>query len=259
MFSLVLGAIYMGIFGIELYGLLSSLANRISLVRIYAYLSVIAALATVAAGLLDIVVHFTLKQQIISICAQLVNGDELVYYGFFGPIYHTLIQGQEATQYCTDSWNHDSWATIIVFLITAFLAVIFSSIAFGYLHQLADPTSTLNSARAPSSQIRSEGYPSYYNPPYNTAAYNGRYDEQAYGSYYGARNAAPGMPPLGPPPNEEEERDDPFVPPVDGKPPSYSGDGMEFGAGDDKDDPFNVGVPERDVTSQPTGGRQRFT
>ena len=67
------------------------------------------------------------------------------------------------------------------------------------------------------------------------------------------------MPPLGPPPNEEEERDDPFVPPVDGKPPSYSGDGMEFGAGDDKDDPFNVGVPERDVTSQPTGGRQRFT
>lgn len=32
-----------------------------------------------AAGILDIVVHFMLKQQIISTCAQLTNGDELIY------------------------------------------------------------------------------------------------------------------------------------------------------------------------------------
>lgn len=97
----------------------------------------------------------------------------------------------------------------------------------------------------------------YYNPPYNTSMpYNGRYDRPGY---YSARNAAPGAPqyPLGPPPDEEDERDDPFVPPVDGKPPSYMGDG--YGVNDDKEDPFNVGVPERDVTSQPTPvGRDRF-
>ena len=141
------------------------------------------------------------------------------------------------------------------------MGIVFSLIAFGYLHQLVDPTSALNSARAPSSQIRSEGYPSYYNPPYNTnTAYNGRYDAPGYNAYYSARNAAPGAPqyPLGPPPDEHDERDDPFVPPVDGKPPSYMGDG--YGVSDDKDDPFNVGVPERDVTSQPTPvGRDRFT
>lgn len=48
------------------------------------------------------------------------------------------------------------------------------------------------------------------------------------------------------------------MPPMDGKPPNYIGDG--YGMSDDKEDPFNVGVPERDVTSQPTPvGRDRFT
>jgi len=250
----------MGVFAIELYGLLSSVSNRSSLVRIYAYLSILSVLAVAAAGLLDIIVHFMLKQQIINICSELTNGDELVYYGFFGPIYHTVITKQEAVQYCTSSWNHDSWSVIIAFLFTTFLAIMFSAIAFGYLHQLVDPTSPINSSRAPSSQIRSDGYPSHYNPPYSTA-HNGPYGGPApYSAYYGAQNTAAGTRGYGPPPGSPpDERDDPFNPPAEGKPPSYSGNAAGYDVNDDKEDPFNLSVPERDVTSRPTpGGRERF-
>jgi len=256
LYSIALGAIYMGVFAIELYGFLSSLANRSSLVKIYAYLSILSALAVAAAGLLDIIVHFMLKQQIIGICSELTNGDELVYYGFFGPVYHTVITPSEALQYCTDSWNHDSWSVVVAFLFTTFLAIVFSAIAFGYLHQLVDPTSPINSSRAPSNQVRSDEYPPHYNPAYSTT-YNGPYGGQAY---YGAPNTTTGTgrypPPPGSPP---DERDDPFVPPEDGKPPRYSGGPLGYDVSDDKEDPFNLSVPERDVTSRPTpGGRERF-
>jgi len=254
LYSIALGAIYMGVFAIELYGFLSSVANRSSLVRMYAYLSIISALAVAAAGLLDIIVHFMLKQQIIKICSELTNGNELVYYGFFGPIYHTVITPSEAAQYCTDSWNHDSWSVVIAFLFTTFLGIVFSAVAFGYLHQLVDPTSAINSSRAPSNQVRSGEYPSRYNPAYSTA-YNGPYGGQTYSAYPAAETGRYAPPPGSPP----DERDDPFVPPHEGKPPSYSGGATGYDIGDDKEDPFNLSAPERDVTSRPTpGGRDRF-
>lgn len=138
------------------------------------------------------------------------------------------------------------------------LAIVFSAVAFGYLHQLVDPTSPINSSRAPSSQVRSSEYPSRYNPAYSTA-YNGPYGGQAYSSYYGAQNTAADAGRYGPPPGSPpDERDDPFVPPEDGKPPRYSGDATGYDL-DEKEDPFNLSVPERDVTGRPTpGGRERF-
>ncbi|KAF8622390.1 hypothetical protein AX15_007044 [Amanita polypyramis BW_CC] len=264
LFSIVLGAIYMGIFAIELFGLLSAASNRLPLVRTYAYLSAVSALAVVAVGIIDIVVHFSLQNQIISLCSDFTEGEDLVYFGFFGPVYRTNITPSEAQDYCTSLWKHDSWTTVIAFLITSFLAVLFSSIAFSYLHQLLDPASPANSARAPSNQVRLSGYQS--SPAYNVYApsYIRPYDGQPYNTYYGGGNPATGpyAPPPGPPPAHEGyqhgERDEPFVPPADGKPPSYTGYGKEFEASDDKEDPFDV--PERDVTSRPSpGGRERFT
>ncbi|KAK2463344.1 hypothetical protein APHAL10511_004655 [Amanita phalloides] len=264
-YSIALGAVYMGVFGIQLLGFISATLNRTPLVRTYAYASIIAALAVAGAGILDIIVHFTLKNDIINVCSQLTKGNELIYYGFFGPVYHTVINASEAQQYCTNLWNHDSWTDIIAFLLTTFLATLFCSIAFGYLHQLNDPTSPVNSARAPSSQARMSGFPLYYNPPYN--GYNNGphpYGGQPYGEYRGPQgrdgNGATGpyAPPPGPPPNQQE-RDDPFVPPDDSKPPSYGGHGWGMDDKDEKDDPFEPPREERDVTSRPaTGRRDRF-
>ena len=53
------------------------------------------------------------------------------------------------------------------------------------------------------------------------------------------------------------ERDDPFAPPYDGKPPGYvRGDGAGFVRDAGKEDPFDE---ERDVTSRPgIGGDETF-
>ena len=116
-----------------------------------------------------------------------------------------------------------------------------------------DPASPANAARSPAYQGRIQGYqPSYYNPPYNVnTSYNGPYEGQSHNDYYAAHT--PAYVPSGPPP-PMPDRDEPFVPPDDAKPPSYSGNGLGFGAGDHKDDdPFSM--PERDVTSST---RDRF-
>lgn len=255
-YTIVLGAIYMAILVIQIFGFFSAISNRIPFVRSYAYLSIFSTLAVVGAGLLDVVAHFTLKNDIINTCTEVIGGDTLVYYGFWGPVYHTISSTQEAQGYCTDAWSHDSWATILSFIITSIASILFTCIAFGYLHQLMDPTSPVNSARAPSYQARTDGYPSYYNPPYNAynPTYATAYEGQTQNDYYAAQNRgyAPTYTPQGPPP-PIPERDEPFVPPDDHKLPSYSGDGHVLAGIDDKDDPFSV-PDERDVTSRPTGG-----
>ena len=168
---------------------------------------------------------------------------------------------------CRDSWDHDSWALIVGFLILSgklsflsfalssvshvktptVLAVFFSVIAFSYWRQLLDPRSSANASRAPSAQVRSGGFPSHYTP-----AYNNNYDLSVpnlpYQTY--AENQGYGF----------SERDDPFAPPydADGKPPGYVGSGTagDFKGDGKSSDPFADGGPsldERDVTGP--GGR----
>ncbi|PFH50824.1 hypothetical protein AMATHDRAFT_60266 [Amanita thiersii Skay4041] len=236
------GIMYMGVFAIELYGLISAILNKQRLVRVYAYASIISVLTVMAGNLWDIVIHFKLKNEIIKLCSELLDDHEVIYFGLFGPqVYYTISQ-DDANRYCRQAWNHDSWSDIVYFIIISLVSIMFTVVAFSYLHQLMDPTSAANAGRAPSSQARINGYPSYYNPPYNMP-YNGPYDGQHHGYQTGYPQYAP---PPGPPPNVT--RDEPFTPPKDsdwdkdGRPPSYVGDGLGYGAGlknDDKNDPFS--------------------
>ena len=78
-------------------------------------------------------------------------------------------------------------------------------------------------------------------PPYNPGS--------GYGGYTGGYGAGGGY---------THDRDDPFAPPYDGKPPGYVGGGfVEPDAG--KKNPFDDDVGERDVTSRPApGGDETF-
>jgi hypothetical protein len=119
------------------------------------------------------------------------------------------------------------------------LALLFTSVAFGYYRQVIDPSSPANALRAPSNQVRMDIFPSNYNPPYDPGY------QPAYAPAY--------APPAGSPPS-------------DSKPPEYSYAGGDYlGHGIDKDDkkendPFadyeGPSIPrpphfaeERDVTS----------
>ncbi|GBE83496.1 hypothetical protein SCP_0505470 [Sparassis crispa] len=169
--AIVLGAIYVGVCVIEVLGIIAASVQHRFMVRVYALLSVVSSFAIVGAALVRVIVHFILKNDLISECETIVQGDEVFYqFGFWGPTYETKLTLDEATSYCKDSWNHDSFVEIIMLVIELLLSIFFTMIAFAYYRQVLDPTSAANvSRRAPATvtdpALESE-YPSHYNPPY---------------------------------------------------------------------------------------------
>jgi len=254
--SIALGALYMTVFAITCLGIVSAVTQRLVLIRMYSILAGLATLIIIATGLTRVVVHFAWKNDIINECTALSKDKTIVYFGFWGPIRHDVLDAQEAEEWCRSSWDHGSWSEIVAFLIISVLAVLFTALAFSYYRQVLDPSSPANASRAPSNQARVGAYPSHYNPPYNASVPNlpygynsGPYTGQPYYS-----NQSRYAPPAGPPPGH----DDPFAPP-----PGYTGNGKDYGDDKDSKDPFSEfdgqSREERDVTSRPgPGGRDTF-
>jgi hypothetical protein len=225
-FSLVLGILYITVFAFELFGLAATATQRLPLVRLYTMLSFVTVLIATGGGLLDVVVHFTMKNDIIGECANLIQGDDVVFYpfGFFGPVSHSVVSPEDAQDWCSSEWNHDSWADIVELLILILVSVVFSLFAYGYYRQLLDPTSSANVVRTP---LRS-GFPTHYNPAFDASVPSLGYQ---YGPGYGPQPYGQFPPPPGPPPAMEG---------TDGKPPGYSG-GPDYGYEVDdkaKENPF---------------------
>ncbi|KAJ6613612.1 hypothetical protein B0H10DRAFT_218179 [Mycena sp. CBHHK59/15] len=261
-FAIALGAIYMALTAIETFGVIAAVTQRLPLIRMFAILSGVAILITAAAGITEVVVHFTSKSDILKECTNLTSGSNLAIYpfGLFGPSRHETLDAQDAADWCRSAYDRASWQDIVSLLVTIFLACSFAVLALGYYRQMLDPTSPANALRAPSNQARMNNFPSHYNPPYNASVpnlgygYNAPYAGAPYAGapYTGGQTYAP---PPGPPP----PRDAPFAPP-ESKPPGYTGSGAGYGA-DDKENPFADfdEREERDVTSRPApGGRDTF-
>jgi len=243
--SIALGVLYLVGTLIEGFGVFSAFTQRLALVRLYAWGSVLAVLIAIGSSLLRTIMHFTLKNDLIRECTDVATGLRVTYsYGIWGPRTSRTLTPAEAANWCNSAWSHDSFTEIITFLIMGFLSILFASIAFGYYRQLLDPTSPANFLRAPSNQVRMGLYPAPYSPSYAHPA---------------------GMPNLGynypPPPGAPHDRDEGFVPPYDdAKLPGYgAGIGRDDKLDQDKrDDGFRGGPSspvERDVTSSAARGR----
>ncbi|KAJ7201064.1 hypothetical protein GGX14DRAFT_658911 [Mycena pura] len=244
LFSVVLGAVYMVIFVIELLGFTAALLQRLALVRLYAYGSLVALGLTVAGGIFQVVVHFTAKSDILKVCTDLTDGTTFAVYpfGFGGPSRHDTLDADDAASWCNDAYNRDSWQSIVTLLVTILLWGSFSVLAWGYYRQVLDPTSVANFVRPSRS-----GYPSHYNPPYNASVPN-----LPYNAPYGDPNPRYAPPP-GPPPARDVG--------ADGKPPGYISDGAPGYGLNDKENPFADfdEHTEHDVTSRPgPGARETF-
>ncbi|KDR76896.1 hypothetical protein GALMADRAFT_246006 [Galerina marginata CBS 339.88] len=242
-FSIVLGALYMGVFAIELFGIFAASSQKLPFVRLFAYLSGLVTLVMAAIGLLQVVIHFTLKTEIINTCTDVTEGDTVIYGSIFGPVRGGTLSAADANNWCNNEWNRGSWSNIIAFLITTFLAAFFAVMAFGYLRQVLDPAHPANVLRGPASH-RMGNFPSHYNPPYNPS-------NMPYGGGPGYYPSYPA--PAGPPPNQST---DAFVPPYDGsgKPPGYiRGDDFKGTYGETQKGEFDDGPSERDIvpTSRP--------
>ncbi|KAF7762084.1 hypothetical protein Agabi119p4_8677 [Agaricus bisporus var. burnettii] len=204
---IVLGALYMLCAAIGLFGVVAAYTQRMRLIRVYAYATALDVLLIAGTGLLQIVIHFTLKNDIINACTNLSKDGSIVVFGFWGPRFHDLTN-EEASVLCRRDWDRESWQSIVVFLVTTLLVIMFSAIAFAYLRQMLDPTSAANSFRAPNAG-RVGDYPSHYNPPYNTYNAPPSYGQPAYGGYGNDVSAPPyeGKPGFMP---SDNKNDDPF-------------------------------------------------
>lgn len=246
-FGIVLGVLHIGVFVCELFGMFAAYTQRLPLIRIYAFVSVLATILVFAAGLVQIIIHFSLKNDIINECTKSSTNEDVLYYpfGFLGPVSHDTLTPAEAREWCSDAWDHDSWADVVSLIITLILAGMFNALAFAYYRQALDPSSVANAMRAPSNQVRASAFPAHYNPPYNASVPNLGY---GYNMPYagGPFQSAPAYaPPPGPPPHMD-----------DGKLPGYvGGDGKGAFAAEKDDNPFadfddgpSRRTAERDVT-----------
>jgi hypothetical protein len=199
--ALILGILYMIAVVIETFGVAAALTQRATMVRLYYFLSILSALLILGGSLVQTIVHFTMKDELINQCTSDESGATVFFsWGFWGSSSSTTLNAQDARNWCQSEWDHDSWADVVAFILELVLAVLFVSINFAYYKQVIDPTSPVNAARAPSNQIHLQPY-------------GGRNDG---GQFY--------PPPPGPPPNPGYY-DQGFVPPYDAsKPPRYGSD-----------------------------------
>ncbi|KAE9405582.1 hypothetical protein BT96DRAFT_988361 [Gymnopus androsaceus JB14] len=257
MFSLVLGILYITIFGFEVFGIAATVTQRHQLVWIYSMLSFATVLIASGASLLTIIIHFTMKSNIIDKCTNLVEGSDLVFYpfGFFGPTQHTIIDQQDAQSWCESEWDHDSWADIVALLFIIASPPTPGTVSFWIL--LALPMSFALPFRGPASAAP---FPSHYNQAYNASVPSLGYQ---YGPTYGQQPAY--APPPGPPP---------AMGGADAKAPDYTSKpsygGYDYNIDDNaKENPFadfdepthraGGSQEEHDVTSRPApGGRDTF-
>ncbi|KAF8801210.1 hypothetical protein BYT27DRAFT_7262244 [Phlegmacium glaucopus] len=220
-FYIVSGSIYMAIVVIEIFGIYAAAVRGLASVRTFGFLSILVTLMIIAVGVIQTIIHFSFKNDILDVCSNVITGDHIFFTGFFGPIDGGIVTPAEAAEWCRRQFDHDSFSNVVALLATSAVSAFFVPFVFAFHRQLRDPVSVANVSREPA---RMDAYPARYNPPYNPS-----FQYQA---------------PNGPPPNMST---DAFVPPYEGadhhKPPTYEGgdfEGGNFKGGfaDHKDDPF---------------------
>jgi len=132
--DLMRGSLYMGVLVIELFGIFSASKQRVGYVRLYCYLSLLAALLVMTAEMMRVVSHFKYKQTVIKNCIDVVTSTSGTCSGPF--CQDTPLSSQDGTDWCNDQWSNNSFGDIAWFLVASLFALFFNSVAWAYLHQL---------------------------------------------------------------------------------------------------------------------------
>ncbi|KIM25027.1 hypothetical protein M408DRAFT_331491 [Serendipita vermifera MAFF 305830] len=173
----------MGVAVIEGYGVFAAVKARIGLVRIYAYLSLVAAILVSGIEIAHLVLHFTLKQPLIDNCVNEVRGQNRTIdsgFGFDSTRITRPITDSEAQDFCNSEWNKGTFRDIAWLLVAAILGFLFATVTFAYLRQLLDPSLQRTQAPSAAYQMNATRYPQAHNV--NIPGYN-PYQTQSYGDY----------------------------------------------------------------------------
>ncbi|KAI9464045.1 hypothetical protein BJY52DRAFT_882953 [Lactarius psammicola] len=201
-FAITLGSLYAGTTAIFVFGIVAAATRRLALIRVFSFLAIVAAVIVIASAVLRTIVHFMLKDELISECTTLAQGTDVVFrWGIWTADPTDSLTPDEAAKFCKKAWNHDSFSEIAWLIGEIALMSLFAIIAFSYAQQES----------AVVSGAKTEGLPTTYAPTYGAGHGYATGDESTLNLPEVQYNQ-PFAPPPGPPP------------PFDGSLPAYGSD-----------------------------------
>lgn len=189
-FAIVLGSLYVGTAVIFIFGIVAAVTKRLALIRIFSFLALAATVVVIASGLLRTIVHFMLKNDLISECTALAQGNDVAFrWGIWTTDPGHNLQPAEAADVCKKAWNHDSFSEIFWLIGEIALTSLFAAMAFSYAQQETALASGAKRERLPTAYA-----PAYAAGPGYAAGAESTVDlpEVEYNQPY--------APPSGPPP-----------------------------------------------------------
>lgn len=198
-FSVVLAIMYFVVAGVGLFAMGVAIAQKLKVARLFVVIAPLGALVAVAAEILNTVVHYTLKSDLIQHCTQVEIGTRVKDY--YGNV--TELTEAQAKDWCEDSWGRGTWRCYVYLFAVLFVACLWCSVTLSYYRQLLDPSSvrTRQPRNGNGNQPQSyalqpqppyQNHPDYQQPPYSGGDYAG-VGSQGYVPPY------PGPPPAGSP------------------------------------------------------------
>jgi len=138
--SLALGAMYIIASVIEIYGVISVSMQRLNMIRIYLYFSLLACVMVIGAGVLNGISYFTFAEELVLECVSLATDGR----GYQKSLFHDrpwpasvfALTVHDARKQCVYAWVHQSWYQVSsVFLFSVFPALIYFGLLYAYYQQ----------------------------------------------------------------------------------------------------------------------------
>lgn len=136
---------YMLSFAIEVYGIVSVSLQRMGLIRVYLYLTLVTSLLLISAGVLKGISYFSFADELVLQCITLaIEGrgwQKSLFRGRPWPGSEVPYPEQLAHKQCGYAWVHHSWNHIAaVFLFYIIPAIVYYVLVYTYYRQTVDPT-----------------------------------------------------------------------------------------------------------------------
>jgi len=138
--SLALGAMYIIASVIEIYGVISVSMQRLNMIRIYLYFSLLACALVIGAVVLNGSSYFTFAEELVLECASLASDgrghQKSLFHDRPWPVSVFPLMEHDAHKQCVYAWVHQSWYQVSsVFLFSVFPALIYFGLVYAYYQQ----------------------------------------------------------------------------------------------------------------------------
>jgi len=138
--SLALGAMYIIASVIEIYGVISISMQRLNMIRIYLYFSLLACVMVISAGILNGISYFTFAEELVLECVSLATDgrgyQKSLFHDSPWPVSVFPLMEHDAHKQCVHAWVDQSWYQVLsVFLFSVFPAMIYFCLVYAYYQQ----------------------------------------------------------------------------------------------------------------------------